>query len=207
MGLLSNSGVPSSSKVPMPAPSGFPWLWSERLSCASNNQNAARTRRGPPLIPHNRHITLPTRRLASIRTPTTSMYQRLGVLLPRRGSITESALGREGRQEAYLAIGELVAWEETQSLHSRTLAEALEGVRRGRQSRARPSFLTRSSSPRSNGLPTARHGPTLEDLDDLPACGPICTVAKTGSVATARSQRVWPPTRNRDDNDDKADEG
>jgi len=58
-------------------------------------------------------------------------------------------LGREGRQEAYLAIGELVAWEETQSLHSRTLAEALKGMRRGRQTCSCPSFLTRSSSPRS----------------------------------------------------------
>ena len=141
------------------------------------------------------------------RTPTTSADQRLGVLLLGRGSITESALGREGRQEAYLAIGELVAWEETQSLHSRTLAEALKGMRRGRQTCSCPSFLTRSSSPRSNGLPSARHGPTLEDLDDLPACGPICTVAKTGSVTTARGQRVWPPTRNRDDNDAKVDEG
>ena len=49
-----------------------------------------------------------------------------------KGSISKSVNRREGRQEAYLAIGEFVAWEETHGLHSGTLAEALKGPRRGR---------------------------------------------------------------------------
>jgi len=49
-----------------------------------------------------------------------------------RGSISESVLRREGRQEAYLAIGELVAWEEAQGLRSKSLAEALKRMRRER---------------------------------------------------------------------------
>src|SRR5919112_3971142 len=64
MGFLSTSGVPSSSKVPMPAPSGFLQLClGGKLPGASNSRNVARTRRGPPLIPNNRHITLVPRRL------------------------------------------------------------------------------------------------------------------------------------------------
>ncbi len=41
-------------------------------------------------------------------------------------------MGREGRQEAYFAIGELVAQEEARGLRGKSLAEAFRRMRRGR---------------------------------------------------------------------------
>ncbi|GLZ37136.1 hypothetical protein Acsp05_07610 [Actinokineospora sp. NBRC 105648] len=56
--------------MPNPVPSGSRLLCSDRLSGASNNQNAARTRRGAADKPNNRHIAdLPGRR----RPPRSSL--------------------------------------------------------------------------------------------------------------------------------------
>jgi hypothetical protein len=49
-----------------------------------------------------------------------------------RGSISESALRREGRREAYIANYELVAREEARGIRSTLLAEALNRMRRER---------------------------------------------------------------------------
>ncbi len=75
---------------------------------------------------------------ATVAAPC-QVRSKTGSPCPRRAAVEVRGVGFCGpcarEQEAYFAIGELVAWGETQGLRGKALAEALKRVRRERAGR------------------------------------------------------------------------